>query len=188
MEALSAKYAVPSEDLKQLVIRYGNQMPTGYQEVMEERKQEQKRAGKKKDAREGIAYSYRLLLSWLIEEPSLFPQIRQWIVPDDFEEGLYREAATQLYEQMEQGDIVPARIIGHFREVEEQNKVADMFQTGFGNQLENEEKQKAITDLVIKIKEHSLENQGSRITDLNQLQQLVQQKKALQNAVKLHIS
>ena len=82
----------------------------------------------------------------------------------------------------------PARIIGHFQEIEEQNKVAAMFQTSFGHELQRDEKQKAITDLVIKIKEYSIEKQAGEITDLNELQKLVRQKKLLQSAVKLHIS
>jgi DNA primase len=188
MEALSAKYGVPSEDLKQLVVRYGNRMPAGYEEVMEERRQEQKRSRSKRENKEGIGYSYSILLSWMIEEPSLFDQICQWVTPQDFEEGIYRTVAVRLYEQLEQGEVVPARIIGLFQEVEEQNQVASMFQTNFGSQLDQEGKKKAITDLVIKIKEHSLEQQAGQVTDLNQLQELVQQKKALQNAVKLHIS
>ena len=44
------------------------------------------------------------------------------------------------------------------------------------------------TDLILKIKEHSIEQQAGEITDLNELQKLVQQKKMLQGAVKLHIS
>ena len=188
MEAVAARYNIKTEDLRQLVVRYGNQMPSGYQEVMEERQQERIRKGRKKESREGISYSYRLLLSWLIEEPQLFRQIRQWIRPEDFEEGLYRTVAKELYEQMEKDELEPARIIGHFTEVEEQNKVASMFQTSFGSEIQNDEKKKAITDLILKIKEHSIERQAGEITDLNELQKLVQQKKMLQGAVKLHIS
>lgn len=188
MEAVAARYNIKAEDLRQLVVRYGNQMPTGYQEVMEERQQERIRTGKKKEHREGISYSYRLLLSWLIEEPELFDQIRQWIRPEDFEEGLYRTVATELYDQMEKDELEPARIIGHFTEVEEQNKVASMFQTSFGSEIQADEKKKAITDLILKIKEHSIERQAGEITDLNELQKLVKQKKMLQGAVKLHIS
>lgn len=188
MEAVAARYNIKTEDLRQLVVRYGNQMPSGYQEVMEERQQERIRKGRKKESREGISYSYRLLLSWLIEEPQLFKQIRQWIRPEDFEEGLYRTVAKELYEQMEKDELEPARIIGHFTEVEEQNKVASMFQTSFGSEIQNDEKKKAITDLILKIKEHSIEQQAGEITDLNELQKLVQQKKMLQGAVKLHIS
>lgn len=188
MEAVAARYNIKTEDLRQLVVRYGNQMPTGYQEVMEERQQERIRTGKKKEHREGISYSYRLLLSWLIEEPELFDQIRQWIRPEDFEEGLYRTVATELYAQMEKDELEPARIIGHFTEVEEQNKVASMFQTSFGSEIQADEKKKAITDLILKIKEHSIERQAGEITDLNELQKLVKQKKMLQGAVKLHIS
>ena len=188
LEAVAARYNIKTEDLRQLVVRYGNQMPSGYQEVMEERQQERIRKGKKKETREGISYSYRLLLSWLIEEPKLFVQIREWIKPEDFEEGLYRTVAKELYDQLDRGDLEPARIIGHFEEVEDQNKVASMFQTSFGSKIENDEKKKAITDLILKIKEHSIERQAGQITDLNQLQKLVQQKKMLQGAVNLHIS
>lgn len=188
LEAVAARYNIKTEDLQQLVVRYGNQMPSGYEEVMEERQQERLRKGRKKESREGISYSYRLLLSWLIEEPQLFRQISQWIKPEDFEEGLYRTVAKELYEQMEKDELEPARIIGHFTEVEEQNKVASMFQTSFGSEIQAEEKKKAITDLILKIKEHSLERQAGEVTDLNELQMLVQQKKMLQGAVKLHIS
>ena len=188
LEAVAARYNIKAEDLRQLVVRYGNQMPSGYQEVMEERQQERIRKGKKKETREGISYSYRLLLSWLIEEPKLFVQIREWIKPEDFEEGLYRTVAKELYDQLDRGDLEPARIIGHFEEVEDQNKVASMFQTSFGSKIENDEKKKAITDLILKIKEHSIERQAGQITDLNELQKLVQQKKMLQGAVNLHIS
>ena len=188
LEAVAARYNIKTEDLQQLVVRYGNQMPSGYEEVMEERQQERLRKGRKKELREGISYSYRLLLSWLIEEPQLFRQISQWIKPEDFEEGLYRTVAKELYEKMEKDELEPARIIGHFTEVEEQNKVASMFQTSFGSEIQAEEKKKAITDLILKIKEHSLERQAGEVTDLNELQKLVQQKKMLQGAVKLHIS
>ena len=188
LEAVAVRYNIKTEDLRQLVVRYGNQMPSGYQEVMEERQQERIRKGKKKETREGISYSYRLLLSWLIEEPKLFVQIREWIKPEDFEEGLYRTVAKELYDQLDRGDLEPARIIGHFEEVEDQNKVASMFQTSFGSKIENDEKKKAITDLILKIKEHSIERQAGQITDLNELQKLVQQKKMLQGAVNLHIS
>ena len=188
LEAVAARYNIKTEDLQQLVVRYGNQMPSGYEEVMEERQQERLRKGRKKESREGISYSYRLLLSWLIEEPQLFRQISQWIKPEDFEEGLYRTVAKELYEQMEKDELEPARIIGHFTEVEEQNKVASMFQTSFGSEIQAEEKKKAITDLILKIKEHSLERQAGEVTDLNELQKLVQQKKMLQGAVNLHIS
>lgn len=188
LEALAAQYNIRSEDLRQLVVRYGNQMPSGYQEVMEERQTERRRAGRRKEEKEGITYSYKLLLSWLIEDSSLFHQIRKWIEPADFEDGLYREVASQLYEQLEQGEVVPARIIGRFQEAEQQNEVASMFQTSFGSDMNAEEKQKAITDLVIKIKEYSIDSQSDEISDLGQLQELIQQKKTLQNMVKLHIS
>ncbi len=189
LEALAARYAVRSEDLRQLVVRYGNRMPSGGHASAGERgRQEKKPSRRRGEGDRGITYSYRLLLSWLIERPELFGQIRKWIAPEDFEEGLYRTVAAQLYEQLERGEIIPARIIGHFQEAGEQSQVASMFQTSFDSEMNAEEKQKAITDLVVKIRRHSLERQSNEVTDLGQLQELLQQKKTLQSAVKLHIS
>lgn len=186
LEALAAQYAIRSEDLRKLVIRYGNQMPAGYQEAMEKRQEDGKRNRKKEGG--GICYSYRILFSWLINEPKLFPQIRQWILPEDFVEERYRTVAAMLYEQLEKGEAEPARIINHFQEAEEQKMVADMFQTDFHQEMDASEQQKAIADLVVRIKEHSLEEQAARSQDIRQLQSLVLQKKALQKDVKLHIS
>ena len=187
LEALAAQYAIRSEDLRSLVVHYGNQMPVGYQEIMEERDAERKNA-KKKDAADGISYSYRLLLTWLIESPEIYTQIKQWIEPKDFYDENYQKVAALLYEQLEEGELVPARIINCFQEVEQQNLVASMFQTNFHGDMNQEEKQKAITDLVVRIKEYSLEKQSSQITEISQLQSLVMQKKELQKSIKLHIS
>lgn len=187
MESLAAQYAIRSEDLRQLVVRYGSRMPSGYQEIMEERERAE-RKNRQKDGNDGIMYSYRLLLSWLVQEPELYVQVRQWILPEDFWEDNYRTVASLLYDQLEKGDIEPARIINHFQEAEEQKKAAAMFQTSFGREMGAEEKRKAVTDLVIKIKEYSLEKQSVQNTDIKQLQSLIMQKKALQKEVKLHIS
>ena len=133
LEALAAEYHIRQEDLRSLIIQYANQMPEGYQEVMEKRQQEARRSvGQAKQSQEdGIAYAYRLFLSWLIEQPELYQRIQNIIQPADFVDERYRQVAELLYQQLEQGDLQPARIINHFQETAEQNQVADMFQTSF---------------------------------------------------------
>ncbi len=187
LEAVASEYAIRAQDLKELVVRYGSQMPTGYQEAMQERQQETK-AAKQKERDDGISYSYKLLLSWLIEMPAVFEQVKQWVGPEDFLDEPFHKAASLLYEQLESGELTPARIMNHFTEIEEQKMVASMLQTSFHGDMNRDEKEKAITDLVIKIKEHSLEVRSGRISDIKELQTIISQKKALQNTAKLHIS
>lgn len=186
LEALAAKYHIRQEDLRSLIIRYSNQMPDGYQEVMEQRKRENKQGNRSQE--DGIGYTYRLFLSWLIEKPELYNRIRDIIQPADFVDEMYRQAAELLYQQLEKGELQPARIINHFQEIEEQKQVADMFQTTFAAEMTKPEQEKAINELVVHIKEYSTRQRTRTLTDLGELQELLQQKKMLQNPEKLHIS
>lgn len=190
LEALAAKYHIRQEDLRSLIIQYANQMPEGYQEVMEKRMQENRNHDRqgKNSQENGIAYAYRLFLSWLIEQPDLYKRVQKIIQPADFVDERYHQVAELLYQQLEQGELQPARIINHFQDIEEQKQVANMFQTDFAAEMNKQEQEKAINELVIRIKEHSIEHRTRTLTDLGELQELVQQKKMLQNPEKLHIS
>lgn len=187
MEAVAAEYGIHTEDLRALVVQYGTQMPEGYEEVMKKRQQEG-RQEKKRTFSDGILYSYKLLLSWMGESPELYSQISRWIGPEDFLDETYQTVASMLFQQLDKGEANPAAIIGHFQDAGQQKLAAEMFQTGFGQEMGREEKEKAIQDLVIKIKDHSLERQMEQNEDIRQLQSIVQQKKELHKTVKLHIS
>ena len=187
LEALSAKYSVPKEDLRSLVIRYSNMEPEGYREVMEERHEQSRRKAIRKDP-EGMAYTYRLFLSWLIEQPALYEQVKHIVHVEDFLEEPYRQVAGLLYEQLERGQAEPAQIISRFEDVEEQRMVAGMFQTTLSAKMDNREKEKAVNELIHRIKERSIEYQTRTLTDFSQLQDLVRQKKELESPGKLHIS
>ena len=187
LEALSAKYSVPKEDLRSLMIRYSNMEPEGYREVMEERHEQSRRKAIRKDP-EGMAYTYRLFLSWLIEQPALYEQVKHIVHVEDFLEEPYRQVAGLLYEQLERGQAEPAQIISRFEDVEEQRMVAGMFQTTLSAKMDNREKEKAVNELIHRIKERSIEHQTRTLTDFSQLQDLVRQKKELESPGKLHIS
>ncbi len=184
LEALAAKYSIRTDDLRSLVIRYGNSIPKSYEE--RERQSEYKKP--KKESDEGIDYSYRLLLSWLIEKPELYKKISPVIQASDYFGEPYREVAALLYEQFEQGEVVPARIISHFQDIEKQKTVADMFQTGYENEMTVDELEKALNELVIRIKEYSIDVRTRNLKDVNELKGLIEEKKKLQTPAKLHIS
>ncbi|MDD7402839.1 MAG: DNA primase [Butyribacter sp.] len=183
LEAVAAKYGIPKEDLRNLVIRYSSQMPEGYQntETVSQPKQKPKEET-------GIAYSYQLLLSWLIEAPELYEPVSQRITPDDFFDEKYHIVAQLLYEQLEKKELLPAKIINHFQDVESQKEVAKMFQTEFQTKMSRDEREKALNELVIRIKEYSIEYRMRNLTDMKELQALILEKKQWQTPEKLHIS
>lgn len=183
LEAIAAKHGIRTEDLKNLVIRYGNQNPGGYEESRENR---QERREKKKE--EGMGHSYKLMLSWLVYQPELYEEISEYIKPEDFLEPEYKEVAEMLYKQLDEKELVPAKIINHFEDAEGQKFAASMFQTDYRVEMNREEKEKALNELIVRIKEYSIENHMRGLTDLAELQKLVQEKKKWQNPGNLHIS
>ncbi len=184
MEAIAAKYSVKKEDLRELVIRYSSQMPEGY--GTERTARELKKSQKKEE--EGIGYAYRLLLSWLMESPGLYRPVSQLVTPEDFCEENYQEVASMLYKQLEEGEVIPAKIINYFEDAEQQKMAAQMFQANFQADMGTEEKEKALNELIIRIKEYSIDHQMRNLTDMAQLQKLVLEKKQWQTPDKLHIS
>lgn len=187
MEAVAARQGIRKEDLRQLVIHYGNQMPEGYQEQDRETRRERRKGDKPE---EGIQYSYRLLLSWLIETPDLFGPIRERISPEDFLDERFGKVAAMLYEQLERGEreLVAAKIISCFQDAESQKMVAQMFQTNYQTEMNREEREKALNELIVRIKEYSIDKRMRNLTDMSELETLIQEKKKWQTPEKLHIS
>ncbi|HCW22513.1 MAG TPA: DNA primase, partial [Lachnospiraceae bacterium] len=85
-----------------------------------------------------------LLLTWISDDPDVYLQIRDYIGPEDFSEGLAREAAQDYFKMLEEhyGDplkveaegtkapgFTPAIVIGSFEDEDEQKDVADIFNT-----------------------------------------------------------
>ena len=121
IEAVAAAYHVGNEDLQKLVARMAIQAG---QASPARRPKPVKHQPKGKE--DGIVKSQKILLTWLIEDVSIFRQIEPYITPSDFSGDLYRTVAELLYEQYEAGSVNPAKIMNHFTEEEEQQKVSAM--------------------------------------------------------------
>lgn len=186
IETLSAKYSIKKEDLRGLVIKSANRIPANKGNANVHSEGYNRNIKKVKES--GIEHSYKLLLSWLADEPNLFDDVSKIINKDDFEEEPYRKAAALLYEQFENGEVIPARIINHFEEADEQKAIADIFQTTFKVEMEKDDMEKALNEIVYKIKKYSIDKKLKNMTDINNLQNLMIEKNKLQNREKMHIS
>ena len=184
LEAVCSRYHIGFEDMRRLVNRYGARMVPGT--PIRETKEEPTRRYEKKEKDGGIKKSQGLLLTWLIGQPELYPKIREYIGPEDFTEDLYRRAAKLLFESLERGENNPAGILSHFiNDEEEYKEVAALFHTTLQELSTREEKEKALEETVRRVKKHSLNEAGRKVSDMAGLQEIIRKQAQLDQ---LHIS
>ncbi len=185
IEAVARTYRVSAEELRKLVVRTAVQ--AGLAKPVERPKPT---AGRDKGKEEGILKSQRILLTWLIEDDRLFGQIENLIRPEDFTEPLYHTVAELLYQQREKGTVNPAQIMNHFTDEDEHRRVAELFHTKLPKLSTVHEKEKALKETIIRIKQYRLDEASKSLdpTDIKGLQNLMADKRALQRMKELHIS
>lgn len=177
IEAFSREYRVRSEDFKQLVRHYAASLAgLDYEKIKSERHKKEKN-----QREEGTGKLQGILLTWLSEDISLFPILKEQITTEDFLDEPYHQVAELLYEQAETGKLSPAKIISCFDSKEEQSVVAGLFNRQIKEIYEAPEREKALNEVVRTLKKASLEKQSREITDLSQLQKLIAEKKKLEH-------
>lgn len=185
IEAVAGIYHTGYEELRKLVARMAVQ--NGLAAPV---KRPAAAPGRERTKEDGNMKSQKLLLTWLIEDNQLFAQIQKYIKPSDFTTELYHTVAELLYEQYENGEVNPARIMNHFTNEEEHREAAGLFHTKLRELTTKEEQEKAVRETIIRVKQHSVEEAARRLapTDIAGLQHLMEEKKALQDLSRLHIS
>lgn len=185
IEAIAGKYHTGYENLRQLVIR----MAAKSGGIVEKKPLKSGiHENKKKEG--GMDKSQKLLLTWLIEDTVLFDIIKPYVGPEDFTEELYAKTARVLFEQHEEGGVNPAKIISMFTDEEQQREVASLFHTRLGELNTSQEREKALKETIVRIKQNSIEYRSRHLdpADLEGLKKLVEDKRQLQEIQKLHIS
>ena len=184
IESVAEKYHIGYENLRKLVVSYAAK--TGFVKPVERPKPT---VSSKSTPQENTKKSQRLLLTWITEEPELYPKIKKYIQVEDFTETLYQQVAGKLFEDLEQGNFNPAAVISMFQDEEEQREVASLFNTKLQEVTTDAEREKAFNDIVCTVKQNSFEYYSSRAgADMNALNQVVSGKKALEELRKTHIS
>ncbi|MCM1123990.1 MAG: DNA primase [Eubacterium sp.] len=184
IESVAQKYNIGFENLRKLVGSYAAR--TGLVQPVERPKSA---ATKKNTPEENVKKSQRLLLTWITEEPDIYPKVKEYITAKDFTEELYRQVAERLFADLERGQYHPAAIISAFAEEEEQRTVAEIFNTKLTELTTDKEREKAFHDIICAVKQSSFDYYSERMgTDMDALNQVISGKKALEELRKTHIS
>lgn len=131
----------------------------------------------------------RLLITWITEEPGVFPKIVKYISPEDFTVELYRKVADKLFEDLKQGKLNPAYIVSLFTDEEDQREVAALFNTKLEELETKQEREKAFHDILYTVKKNSYEYYSGKLgADISAVNQVIAGKKALEELSKTHIS
>ena len=160
--AFAGKYMIDNNSLKRAVsVAAVSQSDTGgayeYGEVVRPvrvRPAAGVPAGKLPGDGEGVNRAERMLLTMLADDPQLIGPVAKYVKPADFSEGLIRRTAQLMYEAIE-SKRPAASIISKFEEVDEQREVSAIINGEVPPIDTNEEKEKALTDFVVKILENS---------------------------------
>lgn len=199
IDAVAAKYMIAVEDLRRLVNQYGLKMGLAggdsgkrrYESDAEENRAGDNPKAKSRKKEDGMKQSQKLLLTWLIENTALFAKISKYITPDDFTEEIYHKVAKLLFAQYEEsGTVNPARIVSMFENEEEQREIAGLFNARIHKVETKDDMEKALKETIVRIKQNSIDHRSKALapTDMEGLMRIVQDKKALEQLEKTHIS
>ena len=184
LEAVAEKYHIGFESLRKLVA--STAASTGLARPVERPKSGSQ---KKSTPEDNVKKTQRLLLTWLAEEPQIYPKIAAFLSAEDFTEELYRKVADRLFENLARGEVNAAAIISMFPEEEEQREAAAIFNTSLVEPETKKEKEKALHDILVSVKRISYEYNSGRLgSDVEAINRVIAGKKALEELSKTHIS
>ena len=151
LEAVSKRFSIPNKKLETLVNKYAL-AHDGFS------KPDKPRSGinTNREKLHGTRETDRILLTWISEDTSVYEAIKGIINEDDFVDELSAKVAKILFDQIKSGKVTPAKILNYFETEEEQKEAAGLLNARLTFETK-EEKEHALRDVVIKIKEKSLD-------------------------------
>ena len=188
IDAIAGRYGIASEELKRMVNSFGASMSREQVEaaIYQQQEREEMPAKKRVEKEDSVLTAQKIFLTWLIEEPSIYDKTKDYINEDDFVEPLYHHVAALVFEELRAtGQVMPARILNQFEDVEEQKTAASLFNTRLKTDDDPAVREKALNETVKRIKKNSLELKSRSVREIADLQKIIKEKAQLQ---KLYIS
>lgn len=182
MRAVCSRFGIEPQGMRELVASIGSKEGIiKRNEYGGQQEKQEKAAAAKKRKEGGVRQAEKILLTWIIDDASVFEKVREYITPEDFVDSLLKDVAEKLYEQYENGAMNPAAIVSTYDTEETHGEVAALFSMELDKSLNHNEREKALNDTVIKVKQNSIQHQIEQTKDLGQMQELFSMKNKLSN-------
>lgn len=134
---------------------------------------------------DGYTKAQGLLLTWMVEEVSLFNKISEYVSPENFSEGFYRDVAVKIFEKLRSGDLKFSNICDDYADdMEKQRLLSKILNTTLGTNLSDDEKKKAVTESILKIRQASLDEKSKNAKGIEEFQKIIEEQAILR---KLHV-
>lgn len=211
IELVCEIYHFGYDEMCSSVASYGNSSQAKMSTVRRQEETEVKRNKKKEDP---VLYNQKVLLTWLVDEPSLYGKIKDYITVEDFSEGIYRKAAERLMQALENGEVPnPGAIMTSLQasedtNEEEQLEIASLFCTKITDKLSRmkgttevdldaqakifdsvNDKERALSDILVTIKRATMQRVTDHANaDPEAFKKIVSIKKIIEKIQKTHIS
>ncbi|MCH5252520.1 MAG: DNA primase, partial [Lachnospiraceae bacterium] len=176
IEAFSREYGARTEDFRKLVAYHSAKIAG----IDYDRRKKERKQNPPGSVEDGIAKSQGIFLTWLCNDLTLFEKTKGIVSAGDFVDEPYHQVAEMMYEQYgDTGKVEPAKIISQFQSKEEQSLVAGIFNKELKEINQDSEQIKAVNEVVRNIKKYSLDFRSRNVTDLKELQNLIEEKRKL---------
>ncbi len=173
MRAVCQEFTISYDGMAELVASYGS---FGSNTRANNQTKNQNRTKVRRES--GVRKAEKILLTWMINDQTIYDKIKEYIGPDDFIDSLLHDVATKLYVQLQEGKVNPAAIVNTYDTEEEHSEVAALFSADLDDSLNQNERQKALNDTVKKVRENSLNDamdKAQQSNDTKLFQELMMQ-------------
>ena len=191
LAAAAQKYMIREDVLRRMVASYDS-AGAGKDEEAEQRPRPRTlpAGGRESAAEKAQRENEKLLLTWIADEPVVWPQIRDHIHAEDFPGEITRRAAERFFQLLEKDPEHPgaaaAGAVGIFTEEEEQREAAALFETRLKQPPEDREK--ALKDILTSVRRASVQRLAAQADeDPALLTQLISAKKSMEALGRLKI-
>lgn len=156
IDSISALYAFHVDDMKKLVTEAGLHRKNKNEETDIDNSVYKHVV--KREKKDPYVEAQKTLLTIMTNEQDLFKKLDGIVTLDDFSDSKVGKVAEYVYDEVNKGKkVVPAEILNHFEDAEIQTEVSSMFTEELEFEVAYDELEKAINDLIIKIKIGNIE-------------------------------
>ena len=164
IDSVAAKYMLSRDELKKIVSKAGMAAVT-----IESIPRETPVYQKEQDS--PAEKNQKYLLTMMVNEPFLFDKLSDVISQEDFTEPVICEVAEMVFGQYrDSGQVNPAQILNQFEDTEAQEKVSGIFTKELDFDTTPSVLEKALTDLIIKIKSDNIDKIRKTRTDVSSIE------------------